>query len=78
MNANPTLSHATSNRTARRVRPALFAVIDIMAGASMTMARWWQVRQDERLLLSQPDHLLRDVGIAREDIRTTVRGHAQR
>ena len=29
----------------------------------MAMARWWQVREDERLLLSQPDHLLRDVGI---------------
>ena len=78
MSANPTLSPATSTRAARRARPALFAVIDLMAGASMAMARWWQVREDERLLLSQPDHLLRDVGIAREDIRTTLRGHALR
>jgi uncharacterized protein YjiS (DUF1127 family) len=53
-------------------------VIDIMAGASMAMARWWQTREDERLLLSQPDHLLRDVGIAREDIRTTLRGQPPR
>jgi len=65
-------------RNVRRTRPALFAVIDIMAGASMAMARWWQIQQDEHLLQSQPDHLLRDVGIERHQIRAVLRGEEQR
>ena len=49
-----------------------------MAGASMAMARWWQIQQDERLLLGQPDHLLRDVGIERNQIRTVLRDGSPR
>ena len=78
MNANTTMSPASTRSSARRARPALFAVIDIMAGASMAMARWWQIREDERLLQSQPDHLLRDVGIARAEIGAVLRGEVTR
>jgi len=42
------------------------------------MARWWQIREDERLLRSQPDHLLRDVGIEREEISAVLRGAVSR
>jgi len=78
MNANSPLSATSPHSNARRARPAAFAVIDIMAGASMALARWWHIRQDERLLQSQPDHLLRDVGIEREEIRAVLRGDVQR
>ena len=78
MNANTTLSPTSPRSNARRARPAMFAVIDIMAGASMAMARWWQIREDERLLQSQPDHLLRDVGIEREEISAMLRGEITR
>jgi uncharacterized protein YjiS (DUF1127 family) len=73
-----TSSHAANRNAARHPRPALFAVIDLMAGAPMAVARWWQVRQDEHLLRSQPDHLLRDVGIERAQIGSVLRGKMQR
>lgn len=70
MNANTTLTHATRRSATRPAQPARFAVIDVVRGA---VVRWWQIRRDERLLLGQPDHLLRDVGIARRDIRAVLR-----
>lgn len=35
---------------------------------------WHRVRRDERFLLDQPDHLLKDIGLARTDISPVVRG----
>jgi uncharacterized protein YjiS (DUF1127 family) len=78
MNANTTFTRPSSPSSARRARTAMFAVLDIMAGASIAMARWWQIREDERFLQSQPEHLLRDVGIARAEIRAALRGDVQR
>jgi uncharacterized protein YjiS (DUF1127 family) len=73
-----TFSRPADRNDARRTRPALFAVIDIMASAPLAVARWWQVNQDEHLLRSQPDHLLRDVGIERTQIGSALRGRTQR
>ena len=71
MTANTTFSPASSHANALRANSTFFAAIN-------AVARWWQVRQDERLLLSQPDHLLLDVGIERKNIRAVLRGDLQR
>ncbi|HVZ01454.1 MAG TPA: hypothetical protein VHA35_18240 [Dongiaceae bacterium] len=78
MSANTTLTHASSRRGAGRARAAVAALTDLLADAPMAVARWWQIRQDERLLRSQPDHLLRDVGIDRARIRAALRGQVER
>jgi uncharacterized protein YjiS (DUF1127 family) len=78
MNANPILSHATRHNESRRARPARHAIVDMAIGASLAVVRWWRIRQDEHLLLSQPDHLLRDIGIARQDIRAVLRSGMSR
>ena len=36
------------------------------------------MRRDEHFLLSQPDYILRDIGIGRGEIETAVRGRARR
>lgn len=35
---------------------------------------WRRLRRDERFLLGQPDHILKDMGIARADIEGAIRG----
>jgi uncharacterized protein YjiS (DUF1127 family) len=72
MNANSTLTQA-SDRRASRVRPLAFGVVAAVARGLMAAARWWRIRQDEHLLLSQPEHLLRDIGIDRRQIPTVLR-----
>ena len=38
-----------------------------------TVVRSWIVRRDERLLQAMPEHELKDIGIARSEIRHAVR-----
>jgi uncharacterized protein YjiS (DUF1127 family) len=45
-----------------RVQPALAAA-----------AKAWDARRAERVLMEMPDHLLKDIGVARADIRRAVR-----
>lgn len=51
-----------SGRVWARVRPLL------VAGAQA-----WIARRAERHLMEMPDHLLKDIGLARSDIRRAVR-----
>jgi uncharacterized protein YjiS (DUF1127 family) len=45
------------------MRPILLAAV-----------RAWIIRRDERILQAMPDHELKDIGIARSEIRHAVRG----
>ena len=40
--------------------------------------RWQRLRRDKALLLSQPDYLLRDIGIDRNEIEAMIRGNRLR
>jgi len=41
-------------------------------------ARWRRLRSDEHFLLSQPDYILKDMGISRAEIEGAVRGSTRR
>ena len=40
----------------------------------LAAVRLWIARRDERILMQAPAHQLRDIGIARADIRCALRG----
>jgi uncharacterized protein YjiS (DUF1127 family) len=72
------MSHIASNalhagrpeRAGQSFIAGLAAAIGSLAAAS---ARLWIIRRDERLLMAAPDEQLKDIGIARADIRGAVR-----
>jgi uncharacterized protein YjiS (DUF1127 family) len=56
-----------------------------IAGLLRRMRRGWEMlqrrrraRRDELFLLSQPDYILRDIGIGRGEIEFAVRGRGRR
>ena len=56
-----------SNRVAYAPRPSL-----LRAWLARFQA-WRRIRRDEAFLKRQPDHLLKDIGLERSEIQTTVR-----
>lgn len=74
MNANTMITHAAMREGARSADNMLRTV----AGWWGAMMRRRQAQRAERFLLSQPEHLLRDIGIARSEITAVVHGAIER
>jgi uncharacterized protein YjiS (DUF1127 family) len=49
-------------------------VADAISACWNAMVRHRATRRDEHFLLSQPDYILRDIGIGRGEIESAVRG----
>ena len=73
MTTNTTISHG-SMRSSLRVAENRIATPSAIAGWWRAMLQRSQARRDARFLLGQPDHLLRDIGLARSEIAAVVRG----
>ena len=72
--STPTLGTALSHRPAAARRTPLAPVADAIAACWNAMVRHRTRRRDEYFLLSQPDYILRDIGIGRGEIESAVRG----
>jgi uncharacterized protein YjiS (DUF1127 family) len=54
--------------------PALAgAILNAVVQAGRGIRRWSQLRADRRRLMEYPDHMLRDIGIARSEIDSALR-----
>ena len=73
MNQNTTSPAFDRRPVAVRRRP-LGAVADAIIACWRAMMRHRAARRDEHFLLSQPDYILRDIGIGRGEIEAAVRG----
>jgi uncharacterized protein YjiS (DUF1127 family) len=71
---HPITHSAFSRRPAALRRTPLGRIAGALAAAWRTVARHRAMRRDEYFLLSQPDYILRDIGIGRGEIETAVRG----
>ena len=72
-----TITSETTGSTRRLEQPrhSLLAWLQRLVEA---YARRRRMREDERFLLSQPDHILKDMGISRAEIEGAVRGSLRR
>jgi len=74
----PATISAFSRRPAAARRTPLAPVADVIAACWTAMVRQRSVRRDEYFLMSQPDYILRDIGIGRGEIESAVRGRRLR
>jgi uncharacterized protein YjiS (DUF1127 family) len=71
---DPITTAAFSRRTMALRRIPLAPIVGAIAAAWRAVARQRAVRRDEYFLLSQPDYILRDIGIGRGEVEAAVRG----
>ncbi len=66
-------------RTTRPARRSPFAALaDLIGGCWSAVLLHRATRRDEYFLASQPDYILRDIGIGRGEIEAAVRGRRRR
>ncbi|HVY99220.1 MAG TPA: hypothetical protein VHA35_06960 [Dongiaceae bacterium] len=72
--SHPVTNPALHRRPVMVRRTPLAPVVDAIAACWTALVRQRAVRRDEHFLLSQPDYILRDIGIGRGEIEAAVRG----
>ena len=73
MDHNATI-HALHRRPAALRRTPLASIADAIGACWSAIVRHRATRRDAYFLMSQPDYILRDIGIGRSEIETAVRG----
>ena len=73
-----TTTSALPRRPAAVRRQPLAPVTDAITACWSAILRHRARRRDEHFLLSQPDYILRDIGIGRGEIEAAVRGRPRR
>jgi uncharacterized protein YjiS (DUF1127 family) len=68
------ITPALPRRPASVRRQPLAPVTDAITACWQAVVRHRARRRDEHFLLSQPDYILRDIGIGRGEIESAVRG----
>jgi len=74
----PTLGPTLGRRPTAARRTPLAPVADAITACWNAVVRHRARRRDEHFLLSQPDYILRDIGIGRGEIESAVRGRRSR
>lgn len=67
------VSHLDERARLRRRAPLAHHLAFWIRPILLAAVRAWIIRRDERVLQSMPDHELKDIGIARSEIRHAVR-----
>jgi len=68
----PTIGVGRRDATVRRT--PFGRLVDAIIGCWEAVVRHRATRRDEYFLMSQPDYILRDIGIGRGEIESAVRG----
>jgi uncharacterized protein YjiS (DUF1127 family) len=76
--SHPISTPALSRRSGPARRSPVGPLAEAIAACWNAMARHRATRRDEHFLLSQPDYILRDIGIGRGEIEAAVRGRRTR
>jgi uncharacterized protein YjiS (DUF1127 family) len=75
--SHPILIPALRRRPASRRTP-FASIADAIVACWNAVVRHRSMRRDEYFLLSQPDYILRDIGIGRGEVEAAVRGRRGR
>jgi len=73
-----TITSAFSRRPVAVKRTPLAPIANAISACWSAVVRHRATRRDEHFLLSQPDYILRDIGIGRSEIEAAVRGRRGR
>ena len=76
--SHPASTSAFNRRPITARRTPLAPIADAIGACWSAVSRHRATRRDEHFLLSQPDYILRDIGIGRGEIESAVRGRYSR
>ena len=76
--SHPASTPALNRRHAAMKRTPLAPIADAISACWSAVLRHRARRRDEHFLLSQPDFILRDIGIGRGEVEAAVRGRHSR